>query len=89
MGTKYIRTEPLQDTFEVYQDEPLTLTVPSIYADPPIANILDIRLRQATGQELSADVSFSHNSNDAASSVQILTTDLSVGEHELVLESFD
>ena len=53
MGTQYIRDETLPETIEIDSEGLMTLTIPNIYSAMSIGNQLDIKLRQASGFELS------------------------------------
>ena len=53
MGTQYIRDETLPETIEIDSEGLMTLTIPNIYSAMSIGNQLDIKLRQASGSELS------------------------------------
>ena len=53
MGTQYNRDEILPETIEIDSEGLTTLEIPDIYSAMSIGNQLDIKLRQASGSELS------------------------------------
>ena len=86
MGTKYVRDQTLSETIEIFKDKIHELTIPNIYSEISIGNLLDINLRQASGNELSF-VTLSELNDYTL--VIIDTNGLQDNEYKLVLESFD
>ena len=85
-GTRYIREVPLKSTIVVKAGDTYVFTVPHVYSEYIIANILAIDLRQKAGSELSS-VTFTNGKT--STDVSLDATSLSPGEYTLVLESFD
>ena len=86
LGTIYKRDDDLKSSILVEWGLTSTITVPHIYADPtkPITNLLAINLRQ---KSLLNGVTITRDSSESV--VIIDSSGLSIGTHDLVIESFD
>ena len=87
MGASYVRDEPLPEVIEVFHGQHTSITVPHIFDELSNGRVpLIAHLRQAS-PSLLAFVSFTEDQN--ASVVHIDASGASLGDHELVIESFD
>ena len=86
IGTKYIRDEPLPAGIEVQAGSLAVFSVPHVFAQDTIGNVLAIDLRLSADSEYTA-VELSNGAG--ATEVTIDATSVYSGEYTLKLESFD
>lgn len=86
LGTAYVRDESLTDTIEISAGASLSLSVPDVYAEDTIGNILDIDLRLSEDSDFTSVV---FTSGTSVTDLFIDTIGMDVGNYTLVLESFD
>ena len=85
-GTRYIRDTPAPETLSLVLGDVKRVLIESIYAELPIGNTLDIKLRQKSGFELGF-VTFEEVAT--GTNVIIDTIGLPIGTYTLELESYD
>ena len=90
MGTKYLRSTPIDSEVSVKLGETVTLVVEDIAVDPtyPISNTIDPQIRQSAGTELDW-VSIVQQTGASDVVIDATKIGLAVGDYQITLEAFD
>ena len=86
MGTEYVHSKPPLTEITITKGSTTTINIPHITSALTIGNTLQINMRQRTGTELNF---VSLKNGGSSTEVIIDGNDLTSGDYELILESYD